>query len=158
MSSFIISNMFLKKFIKVGKQEEKGLDIRTIQVPDLKQYIVNGYEEIREVKAANIELQKQIDEEKKYKMLYENALVTVDEFNKIKEDDKKEIERLKIILNKNDKKIYELNSELNNYKIAEREFTKKARKEAVKTIEDKIIETKGNLSKEKVLRIIRDII
>ena len=56
----------------------------------MKQYLVNGYEEIRQVKKENIELENQLEEEKKNKQLYEGALVTLSEFQQRDKDNKKE--------------------------------------------------------------------
>ncbi len=44
---------------------KKTESVKEIKVPDLKQYLVNGYEEIRQVKKENIELENQLEEERK---------------------------------------------------------------------------------------------
>ena len=74
---------------------KKQESVKEIKVPDLKQYLVNGYEEIRQVKKENIELENQLEEEKKNKQLYEGALVTLSEFQQRDKDNKNEIDRLK---------------------------------------------------------------
>jgi len=142
--------------------------VKEIKVPDLKQYLVNGYEEIRQVKQKNIELQDKLEEEIKNKQLYEGALVTLSEFQKRDEANKQEITRLENKLGNKQKEIENLNSTLNIYKINEHEFNKRkskleneieeARKEEVSNYKEKLIQeienTKGNLSKSKVISII----
>lgn len=73
----------------------KKQELREIKVPDLKQYLVNGYNEIRQVKQEKIKLENELEEEKKNKQLYEGALVTLDEFRKRDEENNKEISRLR---------------------------------------------------------------
>ena len=68
--------------------EETLPDVQHIKVPDLKQYLLNGYKEIREIKQENEQLQLKLEEEHKYKILYDGALVTLDEF-KTREDENK---------------------------------------------------------------------
>ncbi len=85
----------------------KKESVKEIKVPDLKQYLVNGYEEIRQVKKENIELENQLEEEKKNKQLYEGTLVTLSEFQQRDKDNKNEINRLK-------NKIKEKEQEINN--------------------------------------------
>ena len=73
----------------------KKQELREIKVPDLKQYLVNGYNEIRQVKQEKIKLENELEEEQKNKQLYEGALVTLDEFRKRDEENNKEISRLR---------------------------------------------------------------
>ena len=51
-------------------------ELKEIKVPDLKQYLINGYEEIRQVKKEKLELENKLEAEKKNKQLYDGALVT----------------------------------------------------------------------------------
>ena len=141
---------------------------KEIKVPDLKQYLVNGYEEIRQVKKENIELENQLEEEKKNKQLYEGALVTLSEFQQRDTDNKNEINRLKNKIKEKEQEINNINSQLNTYKIKQIEYDKREKNlkneinENVKTkidilkdnICNKIKNTKGNLSKDKIIDII----
>lgn len=150
----------------IPKKQET--EVKEIKVPDLKQYLVNGYEEIRQVKQKNIELQDKLEEGSKNKQLYEGALVTLSEFQKRDEENKKEITRLEDKLENKQKEIENLNSTLNTYKINEYEFNKRkseleneieeAIKEKLNTYKDNLIKeienTKGNLSKSKIINII----
>ncbi len=146
----------------------KKESVKEIKVPDLKQYLVNGYEEIRQVKKENIELENQLEEEKKNKQLYEGALVTLSEFQQRDKDNKNEINRLKNKIKEKEQEINNINSQLNTYKIKQIEYDKREKNlkneinENVKTkidilkdnICNKIKNTKGNLSKDKIIDII----
>ena len=146
----------------------KKENVKEIKVPDLKQYLVNGYEEIRQVKKENIELENQLEEEKKNKQLYEGTLVTLSEFQQRDKDNKNEINRLKNKIKEKEQEINNINSQLNTYKIKQIEYDKREKNlkneinENVKTkidilkdnIRNKIKNTKGNLSKDKIIDII----
>ena len=146
----------------------KKESVKEIKVPDLKQYLVNGYEEIRQVKKENIELENQLEEEKKNKQLYEGALVKLSEFEQRDKDNKNEINRLKNKIKEKEQEINNINSQLNTYKIRQIEYDKREKNlkneinENVKTKIDilkdnicsKIKNTKGNLSKDKVIDIV----
>jgi len=141
---------------------------KEIKVPDLKQYLVNGYEEIRQVKKENIELENQLEEEKKNKQLYEGALVTLSEFQQRDKDNKNEINRLKNKIKEKEQEINNINSQLNTYKIRQIEYDKREKnlkneinenvKRKINILKDnicnKIKNTKGNLSKDKVIDIV----
>ena len=141
---------------------------KEIKVPDLKQYLVNGYEEIRQVKKENIELENQLEEEKKNKQLYEGALVTLSEFQQRDKDNKNEIDRLKNKIKEKEQEINNINSQLNTYKIRQIEYDKREKnlkneinenvKRKINILKDnicnKIKNTKGNLSKDKVIDIV----
>lgn len=147
---------------------KKQESVKEIKIPDLKQYLVNGYEEIRQVKKENIELENQLEEEKKNKQLYEGTLVTLSEFQQRDKDNKNEIDRLKNKIKEKEQEINNINSQLNTYKIRQIEYDKREKNlkneinENVKTKVDilkdnicnKIKNTKGNLSKDKVIDIV----
>ena len=147
---------------------KKQVSVKEIKVPDLKQYLVNGYEEIRQVKKENIELENQLEEEKKNKQLYEGALVTLSEFQQRDKDNKNEIDRLKNKIKEKEQEINNIKSQLNTYKIRQIEYDKREKnfkneinenvKRKINILKDnicnKIKNTKGNLSKDKVIDIV----
>ena len=147
---------------------KKQESVKEIKVPDLKQYLVNGYEEIRQVKKENIELESQLEEEKKNKQLYEGAWVTLSEFQQRDKDNKNEINRLKNKIKEKEQEINNINSQLNTYKIRQIEYDKREKnlkneinenvKRKINILKDnicnKIKNTKGNLSKDKVIDIV----
>lgn len=145
-------------------------EVKEIKVPDLKQYLVNGYNEIRKVKQEKIELENELEKEKKNKQLYEGALVTLDEFRKRDEENNKEISRLREKIRYKQNEIDSINSELNTYKIRQHEYDEKEKKYsanikneieiAMKDLKNEIISniknTKGNLSKDTIISIINN--
>ena len=158
-------NIKEKIVMLIPKKQES---VKEVKVPDLKQYLVNGYEEIRQVKKENIELENQLEEEKKNKQLYEGALVTLSEFQQRDKDNKIEIDRLKNKIKEKEQEINNINSQLNTYKIRQIEYDKREKnlkneinenvKRKINILKDnicnKIKNTKGNLSKDKVIDIV----
>lgn len=149
--------------------EEKLPDIQQIKVPDLKQYLLNGYKEIREVKQENEQLQLKLEEESKYKLLYDGALVTLEEFKTREEENKKKINELQTKLNEKQEELYKLNDLLNTYKIKQAKVNEQEKNIsslvqdnidlAISNFKDIVIEkiknTKGNISKDKVCNLIQ---
>lgn len=141
----------------------KKQEVREIKVPDLKQYLINGYEEIRQVKREKIELENQLEEQKKNEQLYNGALVTLEEFRRRDEENNKEILRLRDKIRDKQKEIDDINSKLNTYKIRQHEYDKKEKEYSEnieKEIKIKIIKNiknrKGNLSKDTIINIINN--
>ena len=153
---------------KIAMLIPKKQSIKEIKVPDLKQYLINGYEEIRQVKRENIYLENQLEEEKKNKQLYEGTLVTLSEFQRRETENKNEINRLKNKIKEKEQEINNINSQLNTYKIKQIEYDKREKnlkneinenvKVKVNILKDnicnKIKTAKGNLSKDKIIEII----
>lgn len=149
--------------------EEKLPDIQQIKVPDLKQYLLNGYKEIREVKQENEQLQLKLEEESKYKLLYDGALVTLEEFKTREEENKNKINELQTKLNEKQEELYKLNDLLNTYKIKQAKVNEQEKNIsslvqdnidlAISNFKDIVIETikntKGNISKDKVCSLIQ---
>ena len=162
-------NLFKKKEQTEMITEETLPDVQQIKVPDLKQYLLNGYKEIREVKQENEQLQLKLEEESKYRLLYDGVLVTLEEFKKREDENKKQINNLQTKLNEKQEKLSKLYDLVNTYKIKQLEVDKQS-KNMDKVIKDnidssiidfkeKIIEaiknTKGNVSKDKVCNLIQ---
>lgn len=149
--------------------EETLPDVQQIKIPDLKQYLLNGYKEIREVKKENEQLQLKLEEESKYKVLYDGALVTLEEFKKREEENKDKINKLQIRLNEKQEELFKLNDLLNTYKIKQLEVDKQLKNidkliqdnidSSTSNFKEKIIDliknTKGNISKDKVCNLIQ---
>lgn len=155
----------------------KAKSMEEVKVPDLKQYLVDGYNEIRQVKKEKIELENKLEEQKQIEHLYNGTLVTLSEFKTRDEENKKEIEHLKQIIDNKKDEIYKLEEKINNYRINEKKIEE--HKEELKRIENGIHEeidsrtkenikqykgelckiikrAKGNLSKEKIIKIIEE--
>lgn len=151
--------------------EETLPNVQQIKVPDLKQYLLNGYKEIREVKQENEQLQLKLEEEYKYKLLYDGALVTLEEFKTREKENKNKINELQTKINKKQEELYKLNDLINTYKIEQIKVNKQAEdidkliqnniNTAIVNFKDTVIEliknTKGNISKDKVCSLIQKV-
>ena len=146
-------------------------DFRKIAVPDLKQYLINGYKEIREVKKEKEKLELDLDNAKKYKDLYDGTLITLDELRKRDNENKKYQIELKEKIGLKEKEISELKEQVNTYKITEYEtnnkidniekIKKEAKNTGIKEYKENLIQeisnTKGTISKSKLFDIINSI-
>lgn len=165
---------FLKKKEKESDKEAENIEM--IPVPDIRAYMIKGYEEIREVKRENEELKQKVKdltaESIKNKQLYEAQLVVAQEFenryNKLDGDFKEENKKRQEDSAKFEKQInikQELIDKLKeeNYILEEKyknikRYQKQKQEEAVKEYKDKLIfeikDTKGRMSKDIVIDII----
>ena len=146
-------------------------DFKKIAVPDLKQYLIDAYSEVQNLKGQNLELEEKYKKSVEYKQLYEAALITSDEFKKRDESNKTKINELRENLEQLTQRNLELLETINEYKINEMELNKKEKeiKEIIKkenneeldkykeNLITKIENTKGNISKSKLFNIIREI-
>lgn len=143
-------------------------DFRKISVPDLKQYLVDGYKEIREVKQEREELKDKLENALKYKELYEASLVTTNEFKTRDEENQIKIKKLEEQIELKIQENHELKETINDCKILEGQIQEreerieseinKAEKIAKKLLKEKIIkkitDIKGNISKSKICELI----
>lgn len=157
--------------ITVVDDNETLPDFRKIAVPDLKQYLINGYNEIREVKKEKEELKEKLEEAKKYKDLYDAALIALDEFKKRDEENNNIQIKMDKEITEKEIKIADLKEEINNYKILKVEIDKeieniekikqKERNDGIKEYKEKLIKeinnTKGTISKSKLIGIISSV-
>lgn len=139
-------------------------DFRKITVPDLKQYLIDGYDEIRKVKLENEDLKEKLEEAKKFKQLYEATLVTLEEFKKRDTENNTKIETLENKIEDKNINISDLNETINTYRIREHQVEEKlekiekikeeTKKEAQIEYKEKIISKvnslKGNISKSRL--------
>ncbi len=161
-------NIFKRNETERGELE----NIKMIAVPDIREYMVQGYKEIEQVRQEKEREEKAKNNYKKdaekFEKLYDATLVALDEFKKRDDTNSKKIEDLKEKLEteqtirKADSKeskeeINKLQEEiiiLNNKNEKIEDITRKK----IKTeLADKIKEIKGNLSKDKVIEIINSI-
>ena len=126
-----LKNFFNKKIktenieITVIDDNKELPDFRKIAVPDLKQYLIEGYEEIREVKKQKEDLKEELENAKKYKELYDATLITLNEFKTRDEENKKIQTKMDKEISEKEIKIADLKEEVNTYKILETETNKK---------------------------------
>lgn len=157
--------------ITVVDDNENLPDFRKITVPDLKQYLINGYDEIREVKKEKEILKEDLEKAKKFEDLYNATLITLEEFRKRDEENKTIQTKLENKINEKEAEIKNLKEQVNTYKIIEIETNKKIdniekikkeeKNNGIKEYKEKLIEeinnTKGTISKSKLFNIINSI-
>lgn len=154
----------MKLFSKKNNLVVKENEIQAIKVRDLKEYLVKDFEEIKIKEQTIDKLESEIDELKKIEIKYNATLITLEEFNArvLREKDKNI--RLEQKITEKNKEIAQLNEEKNNCLIREKiaidkientkDFVIPEFKEKIKKV---INNTKGNLSKKKVIELINNI-
>lgn len=154
----------MKLFSKKNNLVVKENEIQAIKVRDLKEYLVKDFEEIKTKEQTIDKLESEIDELKKIEIKYNATLITLEEFNArvLREKDKNV--RLEQKITEKNKEIAQLNEEKNNCLIREKiaidkientkDFVIPEFKEKIKKVIDN---TKGNLSKKKVIELINNI-
>ena len=157
--------------ITVVDDNENLPDFRKITVPDLKQYLINGYDEIRAVKKEKEILKEDLEKAKKFEDLYNATLITLEEFRKRDEENKTIQTKLENKINEKEAEIKNLKEQVNTYKIIEIETNKKIdniekikkeeKNNGIKEYKEKLIEeinnTKGTISKSKLVSMIDSI-
>lgn len=146
-------------------------DFRKITVPDLKQYLIKGYDEIREVKKEKEILKEDLEKAKKFEDLYNSTLVVLNEFKERDEENKIIQTKLENKIDEKETEIKNLKEQINTYRIIEIETNKKIdniekikkeeKNNGIKEYKEKLIEeinnTKGTISKSKLVSIIDSI-
>lgn len=165
-------------FLKKNKEAEQlpaqqnKLAPANIKVADIKQYLVNEYENVKKLEY-RIQCQNDaIEKAKDLKLEYDAALVTLSEYKERLDRREKEIYNLERKLKEKDARIYSINEDLNTHKIMLRNkdtdhekdrndlkvASSKFRKEGISTLSEEllgIIENfKGPLSKQKAIEMI----
>ena len=155
----------MKLFSKKNELVVKNNEIQTIQVRDLKEYLVNDFEQIKTSEQIIENLKSQIEELDKIKIKYDATLITLEEFDaRVLREKEKNIKLEQQIKEKNEE-IAKLNEEKNNCLIRERiandkientkDFIISKFKEQIKQV---INEQKGTLSKKKIIDLIDGVI
>lgn len=151
----------MKLFSKKNELVVKNNEIQTIQVRDLKEYLVKDFEQIKTSEQIIENLKFQIEELNKIKIKYDATLITLEEFDaRVLREKDKNIKLEQQIKVKNEE-IAKLNEEKNNCLIRERiandkientkDFIISEFKEQIKQV---INAQKGTLSKKKVIDLI----
>ena len=110
----------MKLFSKKNELVVKNNEIQTIQVRDLKEYLVKDFEQIKTSEQIIENLKSQIEELNKIKIKYDATLITLEEFDaRVLREKEKNIKLEQQIKEKNEE-IAKLNEEKNNCLIRER--------------------------------------
>lgn len=151
----------MRLFSKKNELIVKNNEIQTIQVRDLKEYLVKDFEQIKTSEQIIENLKNQIEELNKIKIKYDATLITLEEFDaRVLREKDKNVKLEQQIKEKNEE-IAKLNEEKNNCLIRERiandkientkDFIISEFKDQIKQV---INVQKGILSKKKVIDLI----
>ena len=133
----------------------------TVAVPDIKQYLVNEYERVADLKAKLESYEEKLDIARETDYKYKATLVTLDEYSKRLKHSEELLEKEKSKTEQARQEVAMAKDELNTYKIMlhDAALTKEAIKDEIiaefkADLVEKINEIKGNLSKKCVLEVI----
>lgn len=151
----------MRLFSKKNELIVKNNEIQTIQVRDLKEYLVKDFEQIKISEQIIENLKNQIEELNKIKIKYDATLITLEKFDaRVLREKDKNVKLEQQIKEKNEE-IAKLNEEKNNCLIRERiandkientkDFIISEFKDQIKQV---INVQKGTLSKKKVIDLI----
>lgn len=151
----------MRLFSKKNEPIVKNNEIQTIQVRDLKEYLVKDFEQIKTSEQIIENLKNQIEELNKIKIKYDATLITLEEFDaRVLREKDKNVKLEQQIKEKNEE-IAKLNEEKNNCLIRERiandkientkDFIISEFKDQIKQV---INVQKGTLSKKKIIDLI----
>ena len=155
----------MKLFSKKNELVVRNSEIQSIQVRDLKEYLVKDFEQIKTSEQIIENLKSQIEELNKIKIKYDATLITLEEFDaRVLREKEKNIKLEQQIKEKNEE-IAKLNEEKNNCLIRERiandkientkDFIISKFKEQIKQV---INVQKGTLSNKKIIDLIDGVI
>lgn len=151
----------MRLFSKKNELIVKNNEIQTIQVRDLKEYLVKDFEQIKTSEQIIENLKNQIEELNKIKIKYDATLITLEEFDaRVLREKDKNVKLEQQIKEKNEE-IAKLNEEKNNCLIRERIANDKIENtkdfiisEFKHQIKQVINVQKGTLSKKKIIDLI----
>ena len=151
------------------KKDEELKNVKMIPVPDIRAYMVKGYEEIREIKAKAEEEEQQKNNYKelaeKNEKLYNATLISLQEFENRYNTSKATADRYKKLYEEekekreednynNENEINELKSKLYSQNIKLEKAKAIISTETIQELINKFDSVKGNLSKARVMRIL----
>ena len=144
--------------------DERRQELATVQVRDIKQYLLDEYERSKQLYEQNQKLKKALLEAEDVKVKYDATLVTLDEYKNRLDRCEKEFADYDKEFQRCRQETEDVRDELNNYKIKfqRASITKEElRAEAVNDIKRDIVraimEHKGNLSKTKAVEIVKNV-
>lgn len=144
--------------------DEHKQELATVQVRDIKQYLLDEYERSKQLYEQNQILKVKLQESEEVKVKYDATLVTLDEYKNRLDRYEKEFADYDKEFQKCRQETENVRDELNNYKIkfqrasiTKEELRAKAIHDIKRDIVKAIMEHKGNLSKTKAVDIVRGV-
>ena len=149
--------------VLVAEVDERRNEIATVQVKDIKQYLVDEYNRSQELYNQNEHLKEELEKAQEVKLKYDATLVTLDEYAKRLEKYEERFQKKDEALNLRKAEADELREEVNNYKIrlSRAAITRdEIKAEVVAATKEQLIRAlvsqKGSLSKARIEEVIRE--
>ena len=144
------------KFSIVPKYKKK------VSVADIKQYLVDEFDNNKKLQNSVYELQDELKKAKEYEVKYSLSLTTLEEYkervNSVKDRNKQLEEQIKTLQETIKQGKYEINDlKLENRKMEKHinNIEKDVRKEIINEFKEKANELKGHIKKDDVLRLFK---
>lgn len=146
---------------EVIEEEETGIEaVKSIEVRDIKQFLVDEYERARKLVAANDGLQEKVDRAEETAAAYSAALVTLDEYRRrIEEQDariaelREKVEEQKEAVAKERDRGNTL--EIRMHSMKPEKVALSMRGQCIDAVSRIVANRSGNLSQERVIRVLR---
>lgn len=142
--------------------DERKQEIATVQVRDIKQYLVEEYERSRALVCQNEELQQELIDAEETRLKYDATLVTLDEYKTRLDSYEKKLHSKDIEIAIFKEQLSQTRDVLNDYKIklsrasiAKDEIREEVAEEVKESIVKRIEAFRGSLSKSKMISLIR---
>lgn len=144
------------KFNIVPKYKKK------VSVADIKQYLVNEFDNNRKLQNSVYQLQDELKKAKEYEVKYNLSLTTLEEFKNRVTDVKdrneqleKQIKALQETIKQNEYKISDLKLENKKMEKHINNIEKDIKKEIINEFKEKVKELKGHLKKDDILKLFK---
>lgn len=137
----------------------------TVEVKDIKEHLVDAYEESKKQRQTIDRLNGIIDRLNEIKMKYDATLVTLDEYSKRIEEEKGRNVGLTEKIESKNYEIENLREQVNNFKIAKNNYDRERSKieheikvEQLDELKDMVGSMKGHISKQMIIDLLNSIL
>ena len=151
------------EIVPLQEVDEKKQEIATVQVRDIKQYLVDEYDRAKKLEERNNYLRHELDLAEELKLKYDASLVLLDEYKARLESYEKKFSEKDKEIEKYQENFRKAKEEVNDYKItlSRTALTKdEIKAEVVSEIKADIIRRiqnhKGNLSKASAIELVKE--
>lgn len=147
----------------VEREDERRQELATVQVRDIKEYLLDEYERSQQLFEQNEQLKADLLKTEEIKIKYDATLITLDEYKtRLESYDKRFFEQEKK-LNQAKEETKQIREQLNDYKIkfqrasiTKEEIKSEIAEEVKNDIVDRIMKHKGSLSKKTAVDIVKN--
>lgn len=151
---------------EVEETDERALAIQTVEVRDIKQYLVEEYERSRDLQCQINILETQLEAAEEVKQKYDAALVTLDAYKERIDSQERAIDKAKEKADDFKEKMKRAQEEANNLKIkyhraamSREEIEQEVTREVLKSVEVKLVATieatEGRWSKTRAINAVQ---